>query len=170
MLSRSSTTFNIPGFILLLCGPKWPNQTHSLLLFALVRVAPEVEQRRSGGDVVKRTMLTIPDRSLCGWYQSVSLLGAKKWNRFLSVALVWFNHDWWTGTNLMHPSALVCLWFTSSSLQWDRQAHRTEPPRHFSFGIGTQWVTRWGESGVPDIFVSWLRPYIICDASALHPQ
>lgn len=78
MLSRLSTAFNIPGFITLLCSPKWPNQTHSLLLFALVRLASEVEQQRSRGELVQRTMLMMPDGSLCGWCQSVSLLGAKK--------------------------------------------------------------------------------------------
>lgn len=66
MLSRLSTAFNIPGSTTLLCSPKWPNQTHSLLLFALVRVASEVEQQRSRGEVVHRTMLVIPDGPLCG--------------------------------------------------------------------------------------------------------
>lgn len=158
MLSRLSTAFNIPGFITPLCSPKWPNQTHSLLLFALVRVASEVEQRCSRGDVVKGATLMTPDPSLCWWYQSASVLGAKKWNRLLIVALAWFNNDWWTGTNLLRAPALVWLWFTSSTLQWDRAADLTGQPRHFSFGMGTRWVTHWVESGVPDIFVSWLRP------------
>lgn len=158
MRSQLSTTFNIPGFITLLWSPKWPNQTLSLQLFAVVRVPSEVEQQCSRGDVVEHATATIPDPSLCWWYQSVSLLGAKKWNRFLIVALAWFNNDWWTGTNLLHASALVWLWFTSSSLQWDRPADRTDQPRHFSFGMGTRWVTHWVESEVPDIFVSWLRP------------